>query len=135
MNRRSLKWVVIFGMVVVVAISVMAALAAVNTVPITLASDQTFPITVNDIAPPECAGMNLTNKIICPSSGNCNGTSANDLMIANSGNPDMHGMVGNDCVVCYSGGRCNLHGDNGTDVCICKNGSCSFSGDCETQVR
>jgi hypothetical protein len=136
MNKKSFKWVVIFGMVIVIAISVMAALAAMNTVPVTLTTDQIFTISPNDLKPPECAGITLTNKILCPSSGTCDGTKNNDLMIANSGNPSMNGNDGDDCVVCYSpGGRCNLHGNKGTDVCVCKSGSCSYSADCETQIR
>jgi hypothetical protein len=132
MNKKSLKWLVIFGLVVMVAISVMAAIAAMNTVPISRASNQSFPISLNDTKPTECAGISLTNKIICPSTGTCNGTSGNDLMYANSGNPTINGTQGNDCLVCHSGGSCTLNGGPGTDVCICKNGSCNF-GSCETQ--
>ena len=136
MNKRSFKWVVIFGMVIVIAISVMAALAAMNTVPVTLTTDQIFTISPNNLKPDQCAGLTLTNKILCPSSGTCDGTSANDLMIANSGNPTMNGQGGNDCVVCYSpSGKCSLHGGPGTDVCVCVSGSCTFAGDCETQIK
>ena len=98
----------------IVLLSVASAFAASNTVPLTYLDDDSSPITANDLAPPECSGINLTNVMVIIGSGN--GTNGNDLILGSTGNDSIRGRGGDDCIV-TGGGDDTLHGGNGNDVC------------------
>lgn len=54
-------------------------------------------ITANDLKPPECAGLDLTN--IVTGGGAVSGTPANDLILGSAGSDTLDSLGGNDCLV------------------------------------
>ena len=48
------------GLLVLILISAILAVAATNTVPVSGADESTWSTTANDLKPSECAGLNLT---------------------------------------------------------------------------
>lgn len=111
--------------VVIVAIAatlfgaIVGALAATNNVPASNAGQATLSLSVQDLAPPQCAGMGLTNLVL-GSGGTINGTAANDLILGTSGSERINGNGGRDCMVGGSSGptRDRFFGGAGGDVCI-----------------
>lgn len=91
------------------------AVTATNTVPASRAGVRTFAITAQSLAPPQCAGMGLTNVIV-----NGSGTAGNDLLLGTPGDDVLLGRGGRDCLI--AGGTGNngntLNGGLGVDVCI-----------------
>jgi Ca2+-binding RTX toxin-like protein len=137
----------LFGVLIWTAL--MSALAASNTVPGSRASDSQDPITPNDLKPPECAGLNLTAKIV--GSGTLTGTNAAELIIGGpgadtisgggrgdcilggGGADNINGNAGND-VVLGGAGNDTINGALGSDVCYGEAGTDTFSN-CETQLQ
>lgn len=116
--------VLIFSVLVV--ITVIGAFAAANTVPSTLADKNSIGLGVNELQPPECVGLGLTN-IVDIGAGET-GTSANDLILGtDKGDAEIRGGAGNDCIL---GGKGNerqkigkdwgpgIFGEEGNDVII-----------------
>ncbi|HDD61207.1 MAG: hypothetical protein DRI65_09450 [Chloroflexota bacterium] len=116
--------VLIFSILVV--ISVIGAFAAANTVPSTLADKNSIGLGVNELQPPECVGLGLTN-IVDIGAGET-GTSANDLILGtDKADAEIRGGAGNDCIL---GGKGNerqkigkdwgpgIYGEEGDDVII-----------------
>ncbi len=116
--------VLIFSVLVV--ISVIGAFAAANTVPSTLADKNSIGLGVNELQPPECVGLGLTN-IVDIGAGET-GTSANDLILGtDKADAEIRGGAGNDCIL---GGKGNerqkigkdwgpgIYGEEGDDVII-----------------
>ena len=116
--------VLIFSILVV--ISVIGAFAAANTVPSTLADKNSIGLGVNELQPPECVGLGLTN-IVDIGAGET-GTSANDLILGtDKADTEIRGGAGNDCIL---GGKGNerqkigkdwgpgIYGEEGDDVII-----------------
>ena len=116
--------VLIFSVLVV--ISVIGAFAAANTVPSTLADKNSIGLGVNELQPPECVGLGLTN-IVDIGAGET-GTSANDLILGtDKADAEIRGGAGNDCIL---GGKGNerqkigkdwgpgIFGEEGDDVII-----------------
>lgn len=106
--------------------AVFSAVAASNTLPSIRADQDHFGVSPNDIKPPECSGINLTN-IVDVGAGET-GTSANDLILGTDKNdPEIRGGAGDDCIL---GGRGNerqrvggvwgpgIFGEEGNDVLI-----------------
>ena len=56
--------VAILGLGVLIVVSAASAMAAANLVPVTAVEDDVRPITANDLKPPECASLNLTEVVI-----------------------------------------------------------------------
>lgn len=129
--------------------SVVSAMAAANSVPTTYLGSATFAITPNDLKPPECASLNLTNIVI--GSGTFSGTNGNDLILGSAGADNINAMGGDDCVVAGDGddtivggtgndvilagpGNDTLAGNPGIDVCYGGPGTDSFNPTCETQI-
>jgi len=111
---------------VMVVITVINAFAAANTVPATLADKNSIGVGVNELQPPECVGMGLTN-IVDIGAGET-GTSANDLILGtDKADKEIRGGAGNDCIL---GGKGNerqkigkvwgpgIFGEGGDDVII-----------------
>jgi len=123
----------LFAMVLftLILVSVITAVAATNNVPSTRATSQTFPITANDLKPPACAGLNLTNIV----SGTLliTGTSGNDLILGGPLPDVINGMGGDDCIL-GGGGIDVIDGGDGTDVCIGGPLLDTFSN-CETTIQ
>ncbi len=121
----------IFGLIALIIISSVTAVAATNTVPATRATDQTLPVGINDLKPPACAGWFLTNLVT--GSGTFTGAEGNDLILGSSGADTIDGLGGDDCVL-GGGGDDLITGGGGTDVCIGGPGADTFAT-CETEIQ
>lgn len=111
--RRKLNRLVLFILLLLIFGSVMFGLSASNVILETPAmEDQTQNVTANDLKPPECSHLNLTNIVT-----GRNGTKGNDLMLGTAGNDDLDGKQGDDCIV-GGGGDDTLQGKRGDDVLI-----------------
>ncbi|MGA2821042.1 MAG: hypothetical protein ABSF61_10355 [Anaerolineales bacterium] len=97
-------------------VSVLTAIAASNTVPATLLSDTAQGISLNQLKPPECAGITVTNLVV-GSGGTINGTGANDLILGSGADETINGQQGSDCIV-GGGGNDRLNGGPGNDVIL-----------------
>jgi Ca2+-binding RTX toxin-like protein len=123
--------IVAFGLAGLILVSVVTAVAAMNTVPSTRATNQGAPITVNNLRPSACAGIILTNLIT--GSVMLNGTSGNDLILASAFVDTINGGDGNDCIL-GGGGADVITGGNGNDICIGGPGTDIFLT-CEIQIQ
>ena len=73
-----------------------------------------MPITADDLAPDECAGMNLGEVVV--GSGSVTGTNGSDLIVSSgTGGDTIQGRNGTDCIL-GGGGADDLRGDQGGDV-------------------
>lgn len=119
--------------IVVIIISVVPgrALAAPIDVQVTRLSRVVKPIGPNDLKPPECAALTLTNLVI-----GTTGTNNADLVLGGPGLDTINGNAGDDCLV-GGGGIDTLSGGTGTDVCIGGPALDVFVplGGCETQIQ
>jgi Ca2+-binding RTX toxin-like protein len=113
----------------VIAFGVLAvAMSAANTVPASNLGRINQPITVQDLAPPQCAGMGLVTLVT-------NGTApdTNSLVLGTAAAETLTGGKGNDCLV-GGAGNDNLIGKQGTDVCLGGAGTDTFTT-CETAIQ
>jgi Ca2+-binding RTX toxin-like protein len=119
------------GMIALIVVGSLAAVAAANTVPASNAADLILqsPITPNDLKPAQCSALNLTNLV----TGGADGTNGNDLILGTAGADSINGGNGNDCIL-GGGGNDTLRGQGGTDVCDGGPGTDSFVG-CETTLN
>lgn len=108
--------------------SVIFAIAANNSVPITHLTDQSSAITPDQLAPSECNGIRgtLTMLVVC-SGGSCSGSNANELILGTAGYDEIDGKNGNDCIV-GGGGNDNLNGGNDDDVMLGGEGDDTLDG-------
>ena len=102
----------------VVAVASPAA-ASTNDVPDSRIVVVTFDISVQDLAPPACTGMDLTSLVtIADMQGaKIQGTNGNDLIVGSAGDDRIDGRNGDDCLVGGAGAD-QLDGGNGSDVCL-----------------
>jgi hypothetical protein len=128
----------------------MAAIAAANVVPVSGLGYQTRAITPNDLKPPECAGINVTNVVV--GSGTISGIGNNDLILGSSIADNINARNGSDCVL-GGGQNDTLRGFNGSDIliggpgndyliggpgydiCYGNAGTDTFDGSCEEQYQ
>jgi Ca2+-binding RTX toxin-like protein len=104
-----------FFLIGMIFLGIISAMAAANSLPQTNMDDRSQAIIPDDLAPPECAGMGLTNMV--SGTGTINGTGQNDLILGTSGNETIRGRQGNDCIVA-GGGDDNVRGNQGDDVIL-----------------
>jgi len=98
MNMRLLSRIFVFALLILVLISIISAAAATNTIPPTRLSDQTRPITANDLKPVACAALNLTSILICGSSSSvCNGKNSGELILGSPITTKINGHTGTNC--------------------------------------
>jgi len=121
----------IFGIIALIIMSAMTAVAAANTVSATRITNQTMSVGVNDLKPSACAGLFLTNLVT--GSGTLTGTTGNDLILGSSSIDTIDGLGGNDCIL-GGGGDDLLTGGDGTDICIGGLGTDTFTT-CETETQ
>jgi hypothetical protein len=121
------KWL-LGGLVVLITISVVTAIAATNTVPSSRIAQQERSIIANDLKPSACASIYLSN--IVTGSGTITGTTGNDLILGGAGSDTINGLGGNDCIL-GGGGDDTIDGGDGNDICIGKSGNNTFAN-CET---
>ncbi len=84
----------------------MTAQAASNTLPSPAGrvSDVVMDVDLNQLKPPECAGIPIENLIVADGSGNpVSGTAGNDLILGTSGSDQLDGLAGDDCIVAGGG--------------------------------
>src|SRR5450759_3492566 len=103
MNMRVISWLAGFALFILVVSSILTASAASNTVPPSRLTNQSRPITVNDIKPPQCAAFNLTSIVVCGSSPACNGTKSDELIIGVAATNKINGHAGQNCCIGVSG--------------------------------
>lgn len=106
----------------------MVGVTAANTVAAGSVDDVAVPQGANDLKPPECDGIVLTEV----RTGSL-GTSASELVLGTSGIDVVSASGGDDCVL-GGGGDDDLRGGAGTDVCIGGAGTDLFL-DCETALQ
>ena len=104
-----------------------SALASSNTVPATLLGSITRPITVPELAPPECASIaaGLTSLVV--GSGTFDGGNGSSLILGSAGADTIRAQQGNDCVV-GGGGDDDLRGNQGNDVLVGGPGNDTLNG-------
>ena len=113
-------------LLVLIAGAVFTAVAASNTLPSIRVDEDSFPVTADDLKPPECNGITLTN-IVDVGAGET-GTPNNDLILGTDKNDaEILGGAGDDCIL---GGKGNerqrvgtewvpgLYGEDGNDILI-----------------
>lgn len=107
------------------------ASADANTTPSSAAAAISEVTTAQDLAPPECAGMGLTNVV--SGSGSLNGTSANDLITGSAGADTIDGKAGDDCIV-GGDGNDDLKGGAGNEVILGGGGDDSIDGGAQSDI-
>ncbi len=106
------------------------AFTAANVVAGSRAGVSTFPVTANDLKPPECAALNLSDvRGPVPGGGN-----AGALIIGTSAGESINGNGGDDCIL-GADGNDHLRGNGGNDVCIGGPGTDSFHRSCEVRIQ
>ena len=131
MRISSLLRLVFFGMLALILVSVISAFAAGISVPASNVGQQSVSVTAEDIKPPACESLYLTN--IVSGSGTVTGTTANDLIIGSAGADTIDGLGGDDCILGGDGDD-QITGGDGNDVCIGSGGTDSFT-DCESESQ
>lgn len=104
-----------FGLMVLTLVSIISAFAAGISVPDTKVGTESIPNYANDIKPPACASLSLTNTI--SGSGTITGTTGNDLIIGSADADSIDGLGGDDCILGGDGDDAITGGD-GNDVCL-----------------
>jgi hypothetical protein len=114
-NIIRLTFILLAGLI---SFSMIFAVAANNTVPVTHLTDQSSAITVNDVKPSACSAIVLTAIVYCPTGpgGACDGTDANELVIGSPAYDDIRSGKGDDCIVA-GGDDDDIRGEQ-PDVCI-----------------
>jgi hypothetical protein len=119
MIQRMLARLMPVILVALVIVSVISAVAASNTVPTTRLTNQSLSITMSQLVPPACAGLNLTAIVVCPNNGNdCDGTSSNELILGDPGTKNISGGGGSDCIVASTAASTNCHRVSGMEIFI-----------------
>ena len=113
-------------------LSAASVLTAQNAVSASRAGHSESSIDPDQLKPSECSGISLNNKV--GGSGLVNGTAANDLVVAGSGDDTVDGSGGDDCILGGAGAD-ELIGSGGTDVCIGGAGSDTFDPSCESTYQ
>jgi Ca2+-binding RTX toxin-like protein len=124
---------ILLGLLILVMVSVGMAVAASNTVPGSRLASRSSAINANALKPTECAALNLTAIVICPATGNCNGSNKSELILGTSNADTISGKGGTDCIL-GGGGDDDISGNAGGDVCIGGPGNDTFHS-CETIIQ
>lgn len=112
---RSPFRLLIFGLLALIVITTLTAVAATNTVPFTRLEDRVLSFNINYLKPPACSGLFLTTLIT--GSGTLTGTAGDDLILASTSADTIDGLGGSDCILGGSGDDL-ITGNDGVDVCI-----------------
>jgi Ca2+-binding RTX toxin-like protein len=97
---------------------------ASNTVPVTHAGKSAQAVTAMQLAPYQCAALQLTSTIVMsPGATSVTGSTGNDLIIGvnRTGTVNYNGKAGDDCIVAGGGTGTKNIIDGGTganDICI-----------------
>jgi Ca2+-binding RTX toxin-like protein len=131
MKIRFMFQLVTFGLLALILISVITAIAAANTVPSTRLDNQAKSVTSNDLKPASCASLDLRN--IVSGSGAITGTSYSDLILGSAGDDTIDGLDGDDCIL-GGGGTDTINGGNQNDICNGGGDASDTFATCETIV-
>lgn len=112
-----------------ILVSITSAFAAGINVPPSNVGQASSHVTADDIKPPSCAALYLTN--IASGSGAFTGTAGNDLIIGSAGADIIDGLGGDDCILAGSGDDL-IVGSDGTDICVGGPGTDTFTT-CESE--
>ncbi len=95
--------------------------------PATRVGQSNHPVTVQQLAPPECASIaaGLTSLIV--GGGTFDGNNGSTLILGSTGDDLIRARQGNDCVV-GGGGNDDLRGNQGTDVLLGGSGNDDLAG-------
>lgn len=113
MMLRPVRRLVAVGALATVVAALISAAAAVNTVPVSRADDQTFAVELEFGVPPECSHISFANVIYDAGPG----TGQNDLIFGTDGNDNINGGGGDDCILGLAGDDI-LNGSGGNDVLL-----------------
>jgi len=108
-------------------LSAVNALAAANSVPATRVGQSNHPVTLQQLAPPECASIAGGLTSLIAGSGTIDGNNGNSLILGSAGDDLIRARQGNDCVV-GGGGNDDLRGNQGTDVLVGGSGDDALNG-------
>jgi len=130
MNLRKAWKLPVIALIGLIIVSVITVVAAANSIASSRLSDQSLPIDINALKPPECAAINVTSIVI--GSGTINGTNANELILGSPLADTITGKAGSDCILGGSGndyidGGGGGGAGSGYDICIGGPGSDVFS--------
>lgn len=137
MMLKAVTGAALTGMILLVLVAALSAVAASNTVRPSSVSDTSQPITANDLKPSECAALNLSNTVT--GTGTLTGTLDNDLMLGSVAGDHISAELGGDCVL---GGdhHDTLHGESsgaligGDDVLLGGHGDDTIDGGPGTDI-
>ena len=104
------------GLLALGFVDLISALAAANSVPASGKLDTTITLTVQQLKPQDCNGLNLTTYQISPG-GTYSNNGASALILGTSGFDNIKAGGGNDCIVGGAGGD-TLGGGTGGDICF-----------------
>jgi len=115
------------------ALGAVTAMAAANSVPATRVGVSNHPVTVQQLAPPECASIaaGLTSLIV--GSGTIDGNNGSSLILGSAGADTIRARQGNDCAV-GGGGNDDLRGNQGSDVLVGGAGDDALDGGQGTDI-
>jgi len=119
------------GSFALILVSIVSAFAAGISVPDSNVGTESIPVYAEDIKPPACSALYLTN--IVSGSGTLTGTTGNDLIIGSSGADTIDGSGGDDCILSGDGDDI-LTGGDGNDVCLGGSGTDTFAT-CESEIQ
>ncbi|OIO95134.1 MAG: hypothetical protein AUK03_05820 [Anaerolineae bacterium CG2_30_64_16] len=141
-----LSWI---GLGALILVSALGALAAANLVAGSGIATLTIPITANQLKPPECDGLDLSNVIV--GDADFKDGNANSLLLGNAVANTISAGKGTDCVLSGDGadtlkgegkddvllggpGDDHIDGGAGWDICYGGPGNDTFSK-CEVTVQ
>lgn len=119
------------GSLALILVSIVSAFAAGISVPASNVGTESIPVYAEDIKPPACSALYLTN--IVSGSGILTGTTGNDLIIGSSSADSIDGSGGDDCILGGDGDDLITGGD-GNDVCLGGSGVDTFDT-CENEIQ
>lgn len=119
------------GSLALILVSIVSAFAAGISVPASNVGAESIPVYAEDIKPPACSALYLTN--IVSGSGTLTGTTGNDLIIGSSSADSIDGLGGDDCILGGNGDDLITGGD-GNDVCLGGSGADTFDT-CESEIQ
>jgi Ca2+-binding RTX toxin-like protein len=125
--------VMLIVLTLLLASSMVFAVAASNTVPASRLDSNSQAITANTLKPSACAALTLTALVVCPGGGVCRGTNARELTLGSDQPEELRGQGGVDCLVGGDGDD-TLRGGSGADVCIGGPGNDTFIN-CATSIQ
>ena len=111
------KWMSIAAasLLALIAISLVSAFSASNTIAPSLLGSRTAVINANALKPPECAALNLTRLVILARGDTT--TAQSELVIGTPGNDNILSRGGTDCILGGDGDD-NLRGGAGLDILL-----------------